>query len=102
MFFGSKKCLGQKNFCVKHFFGSKILGQKTFQVEGKNNLASKKYWGQKELGPKKMLSKKRQVGLTQGEGYMAPPPENSRVKILLGCSELSKKIFCKEKKYWQD
>ena len=28
---------------------------------------------------------------------MTPPPENSRVKILLGRSWLSKKIFCREK-----
>ena len=29
---------------------------------------------------------KKQVGLTQGGGYMTPPPpENSRVKIVLDC-----------------
>ena len=75
--FGSQKFLGQKDFLLKKILGSKnIWGKK---IWGKKN------FGQKELGQKFFLSKETQVGLTQGGGYMTPPPENSRVKIVLGC-----------------
>ena len=54
----------------------KYLGQKKFRqfFFGVN-----KNVGQKDLGQKK------RVGFTQGGGYMTPPPENSRVKIVFGC-----------------
>ena len=42
-------------------------------------------FGQKDLGPK-IFCLKKQVGLHQGGGCMTPPPENSRVNILLGFS----------------
>ena len=66
---------------TKIFWVIKILGQKIFWV--------KKFWdkknvGQKDLDPK-FFCLKQKVGLTQGGGYMAPPPENSRVKIVLDC-----------------
>ena len=54
------KILGKKIFCVKNFLTMKNFGQKD-------------------------LDKKKHVGLTQGGGYMTPPPENSRVKIVLDC-----------------
>ena len=60
----------------KKFRSKKILG-KNFWV--------KKIFGQKDLGPNFLLSKKQQVGLIQGGGHITPPPENSRVKIVLGC-----------------
>ena len=109
-----KKYVGSKKFLVKKRFGSKkILVRKNFMDQkinwvkrnfwSKNFLGSKKisgqkfFWGSIDLGPIFFVLKK-QVGLNQWGGCMPPPPsENSRVKILLGRSYLSKKIFCKEK-----
>ena len=89
--------MGQK-FWVKKIFGKKILGQKNFRFQNifeskkflwvKNFLALKNYgskifWvkicGQKKCWSKKpgsefFLSKNNQVRLTQGGGYMTPPP----------------------------
>ena len=76
--FVSKKLLGQKKFWIKNYLGQKKFGSKKFWV--KNN------FGQEDLGLKISLSKKMQVGLIQGGGFLTPPhPENSRVKIVLGC-----------------
>ena len=49
---------------------------------------SQKNFGLIDLNPKFVLSKEKQVGLTQGGWYMTPPPENSRVKIVLDCCYL--------------
>ena len=67
------KVLGQKIFWVKNFGIRKILAKKTWI---------------------RFFCLKKQVGLKM---YAPPPSEHSRVKILLGLSYLSKKIFCKEK-----
>ena len=76
----------KQKFCVKRFRVIKILGQKIFWVK---NFWDEKNFGQKDLDPK-FFCLKKQVGLTQGGGYMtAPPPENNRVKIVLGCC-----LFC--------
>ena len=48
-------------------------------------LASKNFLGQKELGPKKFLSKKTGRVNPRVRIYDSHSPENSRVKILLGC-----------------
>ena len=58
MFWVKKNFLGQKN----------VLGQKKFWV--------KKLVVKKKLDPNFFLSKNKQVGLTQGGGYMTPPPRN--------------------------
>ena len=50
------------------------MGQKTFGIE---KILVKKIWVRKFV-----WLKKKHVGLTQGGGYMTPPPpENSRVKF---------------------
>ena len=67
-----KKNWGKKSFGSKNFWVEKFLGHKNF-------------WDKKMLDPKFFHLKKKQVGLTQGGGYMTPPPGNSRVKILLDC-----------------
>ena len=78
--FWSKNILVKKIFGQKFSFGQKIFGKKFL---GKNN------FGQKDLDPKFSLSKSNQVGLTQGGGYMTPPPENIRVKIVWNLCQLS-------------
>ena len=96
--YGSKTIFGQKNFMVKKIFGQKIFGLKNFWVK---KLKVKKNSGQKDFGPtpkgeniclvvscpkRFFVEKKTLIGLTLvGEGLMTPPPENSRVKIVLGC-----------------
>ena len=78
-FFGQtifeSKNLGQQIFGHKNFWVKKIFGSKRF--------GSKQFLDQKDLGPI-FFVKKKQVGLTQGGGYMTPS-ENRRVKIVLGC-----------------
>ena len=91
--FGSKICLCQKKFWVKKILCEKKIWVKKFL--GQKISGPKKIWGKKilyqknfgliDLNPKFVLSKEKQVGLTQGGGYMTPPPENSRVKIVLDC-----------------
>ena len=66
-FLGSKKCLGQKIFWVKKYFGSKRFLAK---------------FGQKDFDPKFFCLKKNLVGLTQGGGYMTPPPKKEKEKIV--------------------
>ena len=70
-----KNGLCQKNFVSKHFWVKKHFGSKKFLV---------KNYGQKDLDPIFFVLKK-QVGLTQGGGYMTPPPENTMVNIVLDC-----------------
>ena len=76
--FGSKKNLGQKIFgskkflWVKKFLGHKNYGSKIFWVK---NFCAKKILVKKDLDPNFFLSKNNQVGLTQGGGYMTPPPQ---------------------------
>ena len=65
--FSVKKLLGQKNFGVK-----KILSQKNF--------------GLTDLNPKFVLSKEKTGRVNpRWRIYDPPPPENSRVKIVLDC-----------------
>ena len=82
---------GQKNFWVEIFFGSKIFfGWKNFLV--------KKIWGQKILGiekiifgPKKNFDQKFLNEEQERSGRInqkiAPPPEISRVKVVLACCQ---------------
>ena len=93
-FLGSKKSFWSKKFWGQKILGSKkFWGQKKFWVQKKIGVKvqqfflGQKIFGQKDLSLKISLSKKMQVGLTQGGGFMTPPPhpENSRVKIVLGC-----------------
>ena len=66
------KNFGSKNFCVKNVLCKKIKDQNFF--------GSKRFESE-------IFCLKKQVGLTQGGGYMIPPPlENGRVKSLLGRS----------------
>ena len=78
-FFELKFFLTQLFYWLKNFFDRnwviKILGK---QFLGKKN------FGQKDLD-RIFFCLKKQLGLTQGGGYMTPPPENSRVKIVLDC-----------------
>ena len=86
---GSKKFRFKKAVWVKNLGKTKILGQKSFL--GQKNIGSKKIWVIKIFERKKcwirdfFLFKKKQVGLTQGGGYMTPLPESGRVKIVLDC-----------------
>ena len=86
---GSKKFWVKKNLRLKKILGHKnFRGRKKFAV--KKNFGSQKFSGSKKFRSKRIgseffLSKETQVGLTQGGGCMTPPPENSRVKIVLGC-----------------
>ena len=75
--FWSKKFLW-----VKKFLGHKNYGSKKIWVK---NFCAKKNLVKKDLDPNFFLSKNNQVGLTQGGGYMTPPPESGRVKIVLDC-----------------
>ena len=56
-------------------------------------MLGKNFLGKTEFGQKIWIRLffclKKQVGLTQGGGYMTPPPENSRVKIVLDCYKFS-------------
>ena len=85
----SKKYWLQKKNCVKKKFGSKkFLGEKKFGktiFRLKINFGSKKFLGQKDLGLKIFCLKKTSRVTPRGRMY-APPPENSRVEILLGPS----------------
>ena len=56
---------------------------KNFEVN--NFLGSKKIFGQKDLGLKISLSKKIQVGLTQGGGFMTPPHPTQKIVGLKLC-----------------
>ena len=84
--FSQKVFLGKQNFWVEDFFGQKFFGVKNI-LWVKINFGLKKIFGSKKICIRKCLSKKKQVGLTQWGGYMTPPPppENSRVKIVLDC-----------------
>ena len=79
-----KKYWLHKIFSCKIFLSTKkfssmkkFLGKKNW---GKKNFGSKNFWVIKIFGIKKMLDpkffhlKKKQVGLTQGGGYMTPHP----------------------------
>ena len=89
-----QKSFGSNKFVVKTIFWSqKFSGQKDFWL--KKILGSKNIWGQKIWGQKKFRSKrigseiffvKRNPGRVNPRGRIYdPPPENSRVKIVLGC-----------------
>ena len=82
--FQSENFLDKKNIWVKKIGGKKIFGSKKDRAKifwVIKIFEIKKCWIQKFF-----LFKKKQVGLTQGGGYMTPPsPENSRVKIVLDC-----------------
>ena len=67
--------MGQKNFGVKDFLGKKI------------NI--KKMFGSKRFGSDFFFVKKKTGRVNPRGGYMTPPPENIRVKIVLGCC-----LFC--------
>ena len=77
-----KKNFGQKKFWIKKieskiFWVIKILGQKIFWVK---NFWDEKNFGQKDLDPK-FFCLKKQVGLTQGGGYMNPPQKIVGLKL---------------------
>ena len=76
-----KKIFGSKKIWVKNFLGHKILGQKIFWVK---KFRDEKNFGQKDLNPKLFLSKKTGRVNPRWRIY-DPPPENSRVKIVLDC-----------------
>ena len=80
-----KKFFGQIKFWVKKFSGQKscFCGSKVFWVK----IFGQKFFYQNDLDPNFFFVKKtKQVGLTQGGGYITPPPpEISRVKIVLDC-----------------
>ena len=69
--------LGQKNLGQINF-----LGRKNFWVK---NFWLKKIWHKKIFGSEKKISKKKGRVNPRGRIYDSPP-ENSRVKILLGRS----------------
>ena len=72
IFFRDTKKLGQKKVWVKNFLGQKNFGSKKFWVKkyfGSKNFERKKFWS-KRFGSEIFLSKKYQVGLTQGRGYV--------------------------------
>ena len=86
---GSKKFWVKKNLRLKKILGHKnFRGRKKFAVKkifGSQKFSGSKKFRSKRIGSEFFLSKETQVGLTQGGGCMTPPPENSRVKIVLGC-----------------
>ena len=94
-----KKIWVNKKFLVKKIIWSKtFLGPKNFfwvkNVFGSKKILVKKTFGQKDLEPT-FFCLKNQVGLTQGKGFInPPPPENNRVKIVLGCYQ-----FCQERSH---
>ena len=82
-----------KIFCCRKKIQSKNVSAKKKFVQN-IFLVNKKFWSTNfwskkflvHLGPKILCClKKIQAGLTQGREYMPPSPENSRVKIVLGC-----------------
>ena len=81
--------MGQKNLWLKKFLGHKnFQGQKKFVV--KNFLGHKNFGGQKKFRSKRIGPEfffvKRNPGRVNPRGRIyEPPPENSRVKIVLGC-----------------
>ena len=93
--FSVKKHFGsKKNFFGHTFFESKKFWSKNF--DSKKFLVQKNFWI-KKIGSKKILGKKnfwikkiwvRKTGRVNPRGriYDPHPPENSRVKILLGRS----------------
>ena len=93
--FRSKNILGQKNFFGHTFFSQKILVKKFL---GQNNFLIKKIWVKKILGKEIFLIKtiwvwfflSKKTGRVNPRGRIYnPPPENNRVKIVLGCC-----LFC--------
>ena len=88
--FWSKNYFGQETFWVKKtFLVTHFLSQKNF---GQKILGQKNFWVKKILGSKRFGSdffvKKKQVGLTQGEGYMTPPSKKI-VGLKLCCVDVS-------------
>ena len=90
--------MGQKIFGSKNFLGQIIFGSKNMLVEkifvgSKKVFWSKKFLGQKIVGQKdlgrKIFSSKNNAGRVNPTGRMHDPPyphpDNSRVKIVLGC-----------------
>ena len=73
--FGSKN-FGSKNFWVKNFLGHKNFRSKKFWVK---IFWAKKIWS-KDLDPI-FFCLKKQVGLTQGGGYMTPPQKKVGLKL---------------------
>ena len=84
-----KKYVGSKKFLVKKRFGSKkILVRKNF-MDQKINWVKRNFWSKNFLGVNRFRSDffcLKKTGTVKPMGRMyAPPSENSRVKILLGC-----------------
>ena len=95
--FWVNKIFVKQSFCKKNFGLEKFLVKKFLvNVQVKKVFGSKKILGQKQLGQisrkhlrrKIFCPKKIRVGLTQRGRMLDPPlPENSRVKIVLGCCQ---------------
>ena len=93
--FRSKKFLDQKKFWSKRFgsefFLSKITGRvnprgRIYDSSPQKIVGLKVCWVVLSYPKRFFVKKKILVELTLvGEGLMTPPPENSRVKIVLGC-----------------
>ena len=66
----------EKNIWSKKIWVKKILGQKNFWV--KKSFGQKKF-GQKDLDLEISLSKKMQVGLIQGGGFLTPPHPTQKI-----------------------
>ena len=81
---GKKICLVETIFWVKKFWVRKKFGSKNFL--GKKCLGSKKFWVKNVWVPIFFSLKKTGRVNPRGRIYESPPPENSRVKILLGRS----------------
>ena len=91
--FWVKKFLSKKNFGLKNDLLKKTFGQKNFLVKkiswsknfwGKKNIVSKNF-GLIDLNPKFVLSKEKTGRVNPRWRMYDPPPENSRVKIVLDC-----------------
>ena len=69
---------------VKKIWAKNILAHKNF---GSKNILGQKFWDKKKFGSKRfgseivLFKRKKQVGLTQGGGYMTPPQKIVGLKL---------------------
>ena len=78
-----RKFFGSKNIWVKKNWGKKSFGSKNFWVE--KFLGHKNFWDKKMLDPKFFSFEKKTGRVNPRWRIYDPPPENSRVKIVLDC-----------------
>ena len=81
MRFFVKKKFGEKNFWSKRIFNKNVSVEKKFWCK---KLCYKIFLLKKNFQSKKN-SVKKIFRLTLWRGFMTPPPENIRVKIVLNC-----------------